>query len=224
MINIFISYSSKDSNFVERLSNDLIELGFDVWLDKWKIKVGDDIFEKIQYGIRNSDYVILVLSSNSIKSGWVDKEWKIVYWNEITTRQVKLLPILLEYCEIPEYLKFKKYANFTKGYEEAFKELTESIKPITQPLPKRKEIKKPISDISKLNFFKEVYRFAYSGGGLDMSKQGSKDFALNWIETKSEKDFNLFKEVYNYAYSGSGLDMSKQGAKKFAFDWLEQHA
>ncbi len=34
---VFISYSSKDKIFAEKLSRDLLKLDLDVWLDKWEI-------------------------------------------------------------------------------------------------------------------------------------------------------------------------------------------
>lgn len=160
-------------------------MGFEVWLDKWKITVGDDIFEKIQYGIRNSDFVIVVLSRNAISSGWVDKEWKMVYWNEITSRRVKLLPVLLEDCEIPEFLKFKKYADFRKGYDDALEELLRALKSV-ESLPMRKEDERirARNGISKLELFKKVYNYAYSGSGMNLSRESAKQFALEWMEKR----------------------------------------
>lgn len=37
----FISYSSKDRKFVERLATDLIENNLEIFFDKWEIQVGD---------------------------------------------------------------------------------------------------------------------------------------------------------------------------------------
>lgn len=130
MSHLFISHSSKDKEFVVKLANDLKALCYDIWFDEWEIKVGECIPTKIEEGIVNSNYVILVLSSNSISSNWVEKEWKTKYWDEINTKQIMVLPILINDCEIPVLLKTKKYADFRKNYAIGLVELTSSISPI----------------------------------------------------------------------------------------------
>ncbi|MCJ7662052.1 MAG: toll/interleukin-1 receptor domain-containing protein [Anaerolineales bacterium] len=59
---VFISYSHADSKFVNELADKLNASGVDVWIDKWKIKVGDSITGKINDGIGSSDFLIVVLS------------------------------------------------------------------------------------------------------------------------------------------------------------------
>jgi len=223
MAKLFISYSTKDHGFVTRLANDLKKMEFDIWLDRWEIDVGDDIFDKIQFGIRESDYVILVLSSNSISSGWVDKEWKMAYWNEISSRQVKLLPVLLDDCEIPEFLKFKKYADFRRGYGDAFKELLRPIKSKDLSSIKKPEDRQIVNGRSKLEFYKKIFSYASSYSRMNMPKEDARQFALQWCEQWSNEHFELFKKIFSYAYSYSGLNMPKGGAKEFALQWLENY-
>ena len=59
---VFISYSSKDKSFVEKLSNKLVENRVGVWLDKWEMKPGDSLIDKIQNGIEDSSHLLVVLS------------------------------------------------------------------------------------------------------------------------------------------------------------------
>lgn len=49
---VFISYSSKDKIFAEKLSRDLLKLDLDVWLDKWEIKVGDEYSNAIVHAFQ----------------------------------------------------------------------------------------------------------------------------------------------------------------------------
>lgn len=116
MISIFISHSSKNKNFALKVSNDLVKRGYSCWLDEWKISVGDSIISKIQEGINESDYLILILSKHSVQSKWVENEWKSKYWEEANEGQKIILPILLEDCDIPTLLKEKKYADFRNNY------------------------------------------------------------------------------------------------------------
>ena len=40
---IFISYSRKDSRFVDKLAVNLIKNRHHVWMDRWELKVGDSL-------------------------------------------------------------------------------------------------------------------------------------------------------------------------------------
>jgi hypothetical protein len=126
---VFISYSSKDYNFAIRLSVDLSKFGHSPWLDEFKILVGQSIPEKISIGLQDCDFVLVLLSNNSIKSHWVEREWQTKYWNEIETGKIKVIPILTEDCEIPQLLKTKKYADFRgNNYSKALSNLLLALK------------------------------------------------------------------------------------------------
>jgi len=120
---LFISHSSKDKPFARLLATDLTEAGHFAWLDEWQIKVGESIPGSISKALEKSDYVLVVLSSNSNESEWVKQEWFTKYWDEITEKEVKVIPILMEECKIPELLKTKKYADFRREYSNGLEEL-----------------------------------------------------------------------------------------------------
>ena len=125
---IFLSYSSKDKHFARMLTDDLRLEGHIPWLDEWEIKVGESIPKKISDGIGKSDFLVVVLSNNSVKSMWVENEWQSKYYDEIKNRKVMILPILLEKCKIPNLLKAKKYADFTINYSEGLENLLKALK------------------------------------------------------------------------------------------------
>lgn len=113
---VFISHSSKDKHFAKWLCSDLSNAGHSPWLDEWEIKVGESIPEKIEEGVDEAHYVIVVLSENAINSKWVEREWHSKYWDEIESGDIQVLPVLFEECKIPRLLKMKKYADFSNDY------------------------------------------------------------------------------------------------------------
>lgn len=123
----FISYSSRDRDWVERLAKDLRAKNLGVWFDKWEIRVGDSLIEKIGKGIRQNDFLIVVLSPNSVDSEWVKKELNEAMQREIREKRVVVLPVLMERCTLPPFLTDKKYADFAKSYEEGLSDLISSI-------------------------------------------------------------------------------------------------
>lgn len=124
---VFISYSSKDKIFAEKLSRDLLKLDLDVWLDKWEIKVGDSLISKISSGLSESDYLIIILSNNSILSEWVNRELNYSLLEEINNSQIKVLPVIIANCNVPVFLKDKLYADFRKDYQSGFNVLVEVL-------------------------------------------------------------------------------------------------
>lgn len=139
MAKLFVSHSSRDKEFAKQLARDLRELGHDPWFDEWEIKVGDCIPSQIEHGISEAEYVVVVLSKHAVASGWVDKEWKTKYWDEIETKQTLVLPVLLENCDIPVLLKTKCYADFRRNYGIGLVKLVAAINPSIpaddRPLP-----------------------------------------------------------------------------------------
>ena len=115
MPSVFISYNRKDKPFAKKLEDGLAAEGVDVWLDENRLKVGDSIIEKISQAIHTSDYIVAVLSKSSVNSRWVQKEllWAVTKEQALGTTIV--LPVIVEECEIPSFLKEKHYIEFVDG-------------------------------------------------------------------------------------------------------------
>jgi len=128
-MSLFISYSTKDSDFVDNLSKELIKKRIHVWLDKWEMQPGDSLIDKIQDGITESSFLLVVLSKNSVKSEWCRKELNSGLMRELNEKKVVVIPVLIEDCEIPLFLQEKVYADFKKDFEEGFKQL---IRPLSK--------------------------------------------------------------------------------------------
>jgi 5'-deoxynucleotidase YfbR-like HD superfamily hydrolase len=127
MTKLFLSHSSRDKNAVLRLATDLRKRNFQVWLDEWEIDVGESITEKIQDGLKNSRFVAVWLTGHSVTSGWVTKEWQTKIYQEISSKQISVLPLLAEDCEIPVFLGDKKYADFRVSYQEGINSLLRAL-------------------------------------------------------------------------------------------------
>ncbi|EDL56123.1 toll/interleukin-1 receptor domain-containing protein [Gimesia maris] len=78
----FISYSHADKTFAKRLHDALQNRGIRCWLDEDQILPGDNIYERIDHGIRVWDKVLLCASKQSLTSPWVDDEVTHVFAKE----------------------------------------------------------------------------------------------------------------------------------------------
>lgn len=73
-VSCFISYSHEDKPFACRLEDSLQKRGIRCWRDEKKMVPGDDIYDQVDRGIRESDKVLLCCSESSLTSWWVDNE------------------------------------------------------------------------------------------------------------------------------------------------------
>ena len=92
----FISYSSKDQAFAERLHADLQSKGVRCWFALKDIKIGDKFRSRIDEAVRMYDKLLLVLSEHSIKSPWVEKEVEGAFEKERKRKKLMLFPIQLD--------------------------------------------------------------------------------------------------------------------------------
>jgi len=125
---VFLCHSSVDKGWVRMVHDDLKHLGVNCWLDENKIKVGDSIVSKVSDGLTESQTLLLFLSKKSVASHWTRKEWQSFLARQLSGSAVKVLPVLLEDCAIPEIIADIKYADFREGYYEGFKQIYEALK------------------------------------------------------------------------------------------------
>lgn len=127
MIRIFISYASSDGAFADKLASDLSSFGADVFYAKWDIKVGDSIVDKINVALSTHDHLVIVLSANSVKSEWVQRELNSSLMRQLKDKKIMIKPVLIQDCDIPALLFDIKYADFRDDYNEGFASLLDSL-------------------------------------------------------------------------------------------------
>lgn len=129
----FISYSPNDAAFVDRLAEDLVANGVGVWLERWEIRVGDSITDRIQQGLVESDYLLVVLSPESVDSPWVREELNAARTQQLHSRHVVVLPVLYRDCKIPPLLRDLHYADFRGDrYNQGVLELLAVLAPTSE--------------------------------------------------------------------------------------------
>ncbi|WP_310991885.1 toll/interleukin-1 receptor domain-containing protein [Aequorivita marina] len=120
---IFFSYSRDDSSFVSSLAKSLREAGAQIWLDNLDIQPGHRWDESIEAALKSSHTLLVILSKSSVKSDNVMDE--VSYALE---ENKKVVPVLLEECDIPFRLRRLQYANFTEGHEKGVASLIKALK------------------------------------------------------------------------------------------------
>ena len=91
----FISYSTHDQEFAERLHADLQAKGVRCWFAPHDIKGGRKIHEQIDEAIRLHDRLLLILSEHSMSSEWVKTELAKARKRETKEGKRVLFPVRL---------------------------------------------------------------------------------------------------------------------------------
>jgi len=128
---VFISYSHADKTFVDKMSAHLVKNNAHVWVDTWELNVGDSILNRVQDAIQESSALLVVLSKASVASEWCKKELSAGLMRELDEKRVVVLPVLIEDCEIPVFLREKMYADFRINFDLGISTLIDGIAKVT---------------------------------------------------------------------------------------------
>jgi hypothetical protein len=143
----FISYSTKDQEFAERIHADLQNKGVRCWFAPHDIQGGRKIHEQIDKAIRLYDRLLLILSRDSKESEWVKTEISKARKREIREKRRMLFPVGLVDFEmlrdwecfdadtrkdsareireyfIPDFGKWKDHGSYQKAFNRLLKDL-----------------------------------------------------------------------------------------------------
>jgi hypothetical protein len=130
---VFISHASEDKErFVIRFAEALRGAGIEAWLDKWELRPGDSLIQRIfDEGIAEAEVFIVVLSRHSVNKRWVREELDAGIVRRIN-HESRLIPIILDGlddAEVPEALKATVWVKIAEpnDYRAALDEIVRAI-------------------------------------------------------------------------------------------------
>lgn len=128
---VFISYSHSDAFIVNKLAAHLVKHNANVWVDTWELNVGDSILNRVQDAIQESSALLVILSKTSVESEWCKKELSAGLMRELDEKRVVVLPVLVEDCEIPLFLREKMYADLRTDFNQGLHNVLDAIAKVT---------------------------------------------------------------------------------------------
>ncbi len=164
---VFISYAREDQVQAERLYDDLKKAEADPWLDKENILAGQNWKTAIGRALRDSDYVILMLSAHSVsKRGYVQVEMKraLDLLDEFPPDDIFVIPARLDDCSVlEEKLRVLNmvdlFQDWEAGVDRILKSVFRHIEPGRSIQPKMSEPKP----------FKTLTDLVLPGGAMDVA-------------------------------------------------------
>ena len=124
---VFICHASEDKPSARRIAAYIRQAGAEVWLDEWEIKIGDSIVERINSGLLEATHMLLLLSTKSLQKRWVKREYFAALMRQISDSSIRLLPVMLDACELPAILSDIRYADFRNHDDSAYEQVLEAI-------------------------------------------------------------------------------------------------
>jgi hypothetical protein len=123
----FLSHATEDKPFAIPLATELRENGIDVWVDQWEIHAGDSLVQKIfEDGIGQAAIVIVVLSQTSVTKKWVKEELDAAVIGRINQTS-RLIPLVIEDCDIPVALRATKWIRFNGDLKRVVDEILRAV-------------------------------------------------------------------------------------------------
>jgi hypothetical protein len=140
----FISYSTKDREFANRLYADLQAKGVRCWYAPEDMKTGDPLRICLDDAIRRHEKLLLVLSATSVVSAWVEQEVETALARERATGSTMLFPIRIDNTvmgietgwpalvkntrQIGDFIGWKNHDSYQKAFERLLQDLKAEAK------------------------------------------------------------------------------------------------
>lgn len=126
---IFISYTRKDKPIIDTIAQRLADVfgQENIFYDSWSIQPGDGIIDRMGEGLRDCKFFFFFVSKNSLLSEMVKLEWQNAII-KATKGEVKIIPVKLDDCMMPEVLLQTLYIDiFGQGLENGIRQMIDVI-------------------------------------------------------------------------------------------------
>lgn len=230
---VFLSHSSADKIFARNLAKDLQNCGVYVWIDEGEIKLGDSLIEKISEGIDKMNYLLVVLSTNSIKSNWVRKEVNLAITEEIKGQEIKVLPLILDDVSIPLFLRDKLYADFSDPtkYSDSFKEITSKLglNPINGLMQPKELNNHAVFEDNTINsknpeekfkLLEEKIKYTLSCVNELLTSFKTRDNYHNWVDEFKSEFLTINKKWEERRFQVAIMGLMKSGKSTILNSWI----
>ncbi len=140
---IFISYSSKDKDWVRGdLLKRLQAAGLRVCIDYRDFRPGAPSVKEMERAVLTSRKTLLILTPAYLNSAWTEFEALMLQTLDPANQNLRLIPLLKEKCDLPLRLKYLTYLNFVDpdDWDWAWRQLLTALgaPPVQEPPPEPK--------------------------------------------------------------------------------------
>lgn len=125
---VFLCHAGEDWLFTRSLAQALGKASIPVWCDRWSMRVGDSIPERVDRAIGHCKFMAVILSKSSVEKRWCHREVNAALSRRLDDETMTILPVLLDDCQIPPALADTNYADFRESFQDGFRDLLRAIR------------------------------------------------------------------------------------------------
>jgi len=187
VLDVFISYSQKDSlEFARRLNDHLQKLGKTTWFDQESIAVGVDFKAEIKRGIESSDNVLFIISPQAIRSPHCEEE--VCYATDLQKRLITVLYLDVSPEELHDYpalekiqwIDFKEEKRVHSKFQGSFNELISKLEIDREHVHQHTK------------WLQRALDWSGAGKSDDSLLRGSEfEIAYDWLQKAKEKKYTV---------------------------------
>lgn len=90
----FVSHAGEDAELARAIASELEQRGFGVWIDNNELSLGDQLVNRLNAGLAESRFGIVLISQAFLAKPWTDAELAALQHRSIVSGQKTVLPIL----------------------------------------------------------------------------------------------------------------------------------
>jgi hypothetical protein len=121
---VFLSHSHRDRPFVRKVAAALHAHGIPVWYCEHNILGADQWHDEIGRALERCDWIVVVMSPNSVRSKWVKRE--LLYALQEDRYEGRIVPLLRRQCDVLKLswtLGGLQAVDFTGGFTKGCRQL-----------------------------------------------------------------------------------------------------
>ena len=203
MKQVFISHSSKDASQVNEIVETLERQGIECWIAPRDIRVGSNYTKDIPSAIQECPFFLLVLSRQSQKSQWFNKEL-----THAINQNKRIFPLIIEEFTLDEGISFQLVNIQTCSYyqekETSMGKLMDNIRGLDS---KRALPPKTVPKIEALTA--EEY---YEKGNIALQEENYTD-AITWYQKAAKQEYANAQYCLGLCYAnGWGVVLNHETA------------
>jgi len=173
---VFVCYANEDMSNANKLYDQLIDDGFDVWFDEINLLPGQNREIETEKAMRESDAILLCFSIlSTAKEGYVHREYKrAMKIQELKPEgMIFVIPVRLDKnCDPPFFVQELRYADYPEHYDLLVTSLQTRSKNPAQEIENsqlQQSIENTIDVIDVIDEFKQAQ--VVLEGNFDISQQ-----------------------------------------------------
>lgn len=125
---IFLSYTHKDEYFVRLIRDAFLHANMSTAMDLFSFSEGDSISVSISNAIAASDFMIILISPEALKSQWMMREMETLTSLEWQQRAITVIPVKVRPCVVPKYLSQLHALDLTRSLPKGIERLVNMVR------------------------------------------------------------------------------------------------